>query len=184
MAHIRVIGPKEADGELKETYDRIRKQRGAIANVHAIHSLHPKTMQTHIDFYVSVLYGKSKLTRRERELIAVAVSHANGCDYCVQHHADAFARYEKNEAIVAGLRAKGDHGDLSSRDRALVFFAQGVTKRPDVTPQDDVERLRRVGLDDEQILMATLTAAYFKFVNRVVLTLDVDMEQVEAEYNY
>lgn len=184
MARIDIIPPSQATGELKETYARIQEQRGAIANVHAIHSLRPKTMQTHIDFYVSVLYGKSKLSRRERELIAVAVSHANGCDYCIQHHADAFARYEKNTEVVDRLLTVGDHPDLSSRDRALIFFAQGVTKRPGVTADDDVKRLRDAGLDDEQILMATLTAAYFNFVNRVVLTLDVDLEGVQSEYNY
>lgn len=184
MARIQVIPPEDADGELKRTYDAIREKRGAIANVHAIHSLHPTTMTTHIDFYLSVLYGRSRLKRAEREAIAVAVSHANECGYCVKHHADALSKHLKDDRLVQALSEGRDDPDLSRRIRALVRFAVKVTLRPGASEDTDIDALREVGLDDEQILMATLTAAYFNFVNRVVLTLDVGLEDVEAEYDY
>jgi len=184
MPRIQVIPPDEATGRLKEIYDEVKQKRGAIANVHAIHSLHPETMRTHIDFYMSVLYAKSGLSRQERETIAVAVSQANGCAYCVAHHVDALSRYQKDEGILNSLRAGQDHASLSERERAIISFARRLTLAPASSREQGIGELRSAELTDEEILMATLTAAYFNFVNRVVHCLGVEEEHQPASYNY
>ncbi len=184
MAYIRVIPPSEATDELKAVYERVRQRRGAIANVHAIHSLNAPTMEAHIDFYVSVMFGASGLSRRERETVAVTVSHANQCAYCVSHHADALSRHQKDQAVVEDLRARGRSERLTRREQALVAHAVQLTLNPNAVGEADVQRLREAGLGDEEILTATLTAAYFNFVNRVVLGLGVELENVSAAYKY
>jgi uncharacterized peroxidase-related enzyme len=183
MPRIPVIHPDEATGELKAVYDDVQQRRGAVANVLRIQSLHPETLRTHLDMYMSILYGRSGLSRAERETIAVAVSAANGCKYCVKHHADALSKYQKDKAIVAAL-AEGQQPVLGTRESALVAFARQVTLQPASMADSHVQLLRDAGLNDEEILMATLTAAYFNFVNRVVHTLGVDLEAHEAVYKY
>lgn len=184
MAFIQVVPPEQAEGELKDVYERVRKTRGSIANVHAIHSLQPRTMETHIDFYVSVMFGPSGLSRQERETIAVAVSHANKCAYCVSHHGDALARHQKDGAIVDELRRNGRSDRLSDREKALVDHAIRLTLSPRTVTADDAQRLRKRGFGDEEILTATLTAGYFNFVNRLVLGLGVELETAPAAYKY
>lgn len=182
MAFIRIVSPEEADGELREIYGRIRQKRGSIANVHAIHSLNPRTMEAHIDFYLSVMFGRSGLSRRERETIALAVSHANQCTYCVGHHADALARYQKDASILGDLRQSGRSTRLSPREQALVDYAVQLTNRPQSMSRQHTDRLWESGFNDEEILTATLAAAYFNFVNRLVLGLGVDFEKAPAAY--
>jgi uncharacterized peroxidase-related enzyme len=185
MPHIEVVPPERAEGELAAVYAEVLRKRGALANVHRIHSLQPRTLATHIDFYLSVLFGPSGLSRRERETIAVAVSQSNGCDYCVEHHADALGRHQKDAATIADLKRDGDSGRLTPRERALVQYARKLTQSPTAVGRSDVDALRAVGLADEEILMANLTASYFNFVNRVVLGLGVELEdEASGPYKY
>jgi alkylhydroperoxidase/carboxymuconolactone decarboxylase family protein YurZ len=46
-----------------------------------VHSIHPVALSTHFDLYRELMFGRSDLSRKERETIAVTVSVANGCDY-------------------------------------------------------------------------------------------------------
>ena len=46
-----------------------------------IHSVHPATMRHHYDLYIELMRRRGALTRIQREMIAVAVSAANGCHY-------------------------------------------------------------------------------------------------------
>ena len=81
MAWIRTIGKAEADGELSRLYDKIAPGDEGVDNVLGIHSLHPRTLRDHLMLYRTLMYGDGPLPRRERELVAVAVSSANRCHY-------------------------------------------------------------------------------------------------------
>lgn len=184
MPHIRVIPPEEATGELQTLYEEVRRRRGSVANVYQIHSLRPDTMETHMGFYLSILYGPSGLSRLEREAIAVVVSRANRCEYCVGHHSEALAKYEKNADLVRRLGQGERPADLPPRLRALLDFADRLTRSPQADSKAAVEALREAGLSDEEILTATLTASYFNFVNRLVSGLGVEPETAKLEYKY
>lgn len=80
---IRVIEPEEATGRLREVYEETARNRGRLAQIHKIHSLNPESLSAHMGLYLTLMFGSSPLSRRERELIGVAVSRANGCRYCV-----------------------------------------------------------------------------------------------------
>lgn len=81
MAWIEVIDEEEADGQLREMYERMRDPRGPVDNILKIHSLDPPTLRAHFDLYKTVMHSHSALSRREREMVAVVVSAANRCHY-------------------------------------------------------------------------------------------------------
>lgn len=81
MAWIKVIDEEQAEGPLREAYDGVSNARGGVANILKIHSLHPKVMTAHLALYRELMFGRSELTRAEREMIAVSVSVANHCHY-------------------------------------------------------------------------------------------------------
>lgn len=81
MAWIRVIGESEAEGELAESYRRHREPSGQVDNILKIHSLNPRSLETHFELYEHLMRGPSGLSRAERELIALAVSRENDCHY-------------------------------------------------------------------------------------------------------
>src|SRR3989304_4781713 len=100
MPYIKTIEPNEATNELKEIYSKVVGERGKLSNILKIHSLLPKTMLTHLDLYKSIMFDKSDLKREDKELIAIVVSSANKCDYCVNHHAEALKYYWKDDKKV------------------------------------------------------------------------------------
>jgi uncharacterized peroxidase-related enzyme len=81
MSWIKVIDETEADEKLKHSYDEVRGERGTVANILKIHSVHPEVMTAHLHLYRELMFGRSELTRAEREMIAVAVSVVNHCHY-------------------------------------------------------------------------------------------------------
>ena len=81
MSWIKVIDETEADETLKQSYDEVRAGRGVVANILKIHSVRPEVMTAHLHLYRELMFGRSELTRPEREMIAVAVSVVNGCHY-------------------------------------------------------------------------------------------------------
>lgn len=81
MAWIRVIDEPDASGELGDAYGTAKSRRGQVANILKIHSVHPGALVRHLELYVELMFGRSELTRAEREMIAVAVSTANHCHY-------------------------------------------------------------------------------------------------------
>lgn len=81
MTWITTIGEDKAEGELKTIYDGLRSKAGAVGNILTVHSLSPAILKTHLEFYGAVMHSPGELSRRHREMIAVAVSAANHCHY-------------------------------------------------------------------------------------------------------
>jgi uncharacterized peroxidase-related enzyme len=182
---IRVIRENEAKGELNRDYEAVSSARGKAANIMRIHSLHPETMQTHLDLYRSLLYGHSPLPRRTRELIATVVSSLNSCDYCVAHHSSALEFYWKDPELVRRVAEDYHTVELSGKERAILEYAEKLTLTPSEMKEGDVERLRKAGLNDEEILDVALIVSYFGFVNRVALGLGVTFDENEVSgYQY
>ncbi|MFT5336638.1 MAG: putative peroxidase-related enzyme [Luteibaculaceae bacterium] len=177
MARIKVIQPQEAEGKLADIYSDLESSRGKIAEVHKIQSLRPESIVKHMDLYLEIMYTKSKLSRAKRELIAVVVSVANACTYCKTHHAAALNHYWKNDERIAQLLISFENVGLSDEELALCRFAQHLTLNPGHHENTDhTAALKKVGLPDEAILDTTLVVAYFNFVNRIVLSLGVQLE--------
>lgn len=82
IAWIRTIPEDEAEGLLKELYEKEwDPANNLVDNILKVHSLHPETLRAHVDMYRTVMYGKSAITRPEREMIGVLVSSINKCHY-------------------------------------------------------------------------------------------------------
>ncbi len=81
MAWIRVIEEKEAQGRLQELYSSLLGPGGKIDNILKIHSLNPASLQGHLGLYKALMWGRSPLSRAQREMIAVTVSALNQCHY-------------------------------------------------------------------------------------------------------
>ena len=186
MAYIKVIQPGEADKRLKEIYQDVIKHRGKLAEVHKVQSLNPETIVKHIDLYMSIMFGRSPLSRAQREMIGVVVSAANQCTYCVIHHGMALNHYWKDENKVAQLRLNLEGFQsrvpgMNTVDKLLCQYARDLTKEPGrANEENHVKPLKQAGLDDRAILDATLVIAYFNFVNRLVTGLGVTLEEEEV----
>jgi uncharacterized peroxidase-related enzyme len=174
MAWIEEIEVDDADGKLAEIYAELIEKRGKVANILKCHSLNAEAMRNHLDLYMTIMFGRSGLSRAEREAIAVVVSANNDCDYCVNHHAEALRRYIKDEETLALLSNADGLETLEPRLSNIVRHAEKLTSAPGAMTESDLGELRAVGLTDKDILDLTLVTAYFNFVNRIAQGLGVD----------
>jgi len=186
MANIKVVPFEEAEGRLREIYELLIEKRGKLADIHIVQSLNPESIMVHMDLYMTIMFGSSPLSREQRELMAVVVSVANKCVYCQKHHSAALNLYWKNADRVGQLLQHYEQAELSAKDIHLCAFAWSITRDPGKTGRETlIEDLRQSGFDDRAILDATLVVAYFNFVNRIVLALDVQPEKDAGEgYKY
>ena len=81
MAWIDTINERDADGSLKDQYAKLKNSRGGVDNILKIHSLNPESLDAHVRLYKTIMYGKSPISRVDREMIAVLVSSINQCHY-------------------------------------------------------------------------------------------------------
>ena len=180
MPWIGIVEEEDSTGKLKEIYDKIVKKRGKLSNIMKIHSLNPIAMEKHVDLYLSIMFGCSNLSRENRELIAVVVSSANKCPYCINHHAEALKHHWKNEEKLQKLIDDYKSVDLPEKIVRMLDYVFKLTKNPYDVNKIDVDNLKSIGFLDEDILNINLVTSYFNFVNRIALGLGVEFSDDEV----
>jgi uncharacterized peroxidase-related enzyme len=81
MSWIKIIDPEDARGGLKLEYDKAIKRAGRVFNILKVQSLNPENLRASMHLYLATMYGRSGLSRAEREMLATVVSQANHCFY-------------------------------------------------------------------------------------------------------
>jgi len=186
MAFIEIIEPEQADGKLKEIYEDLINKRGKLAEIHKIQSLNPESIVSHMDLYISLMFGKSPLKRAQREMLGVVVSAANRCRYCQLHHGEALNHYWKDQERVEQLRRNVDAVNLTEEDRLLCRLAVQLTENPEeINEEKHIMPLKQAGISERALLDAVLIISYFNFVNRIVMGLGVETDEEEMKgYKY
>ena len=81
MAWIRTVPESEATGIVKEEYDAGIKRAGRVYNIVKLFSIKPESLKAFSNQYEVAMFGPSKLSRAQREMIATVVSQINSCRY-------------------------------------------------------------------------------------------------------
>lgn len=94
----------------------------------------------------------------------------------MEAHAQDLRAQIEDEALVRAVKQDFRRADLSEADRALMEFAEKLTRTPWAMDPADLDRLRGQGFSDEMILDAVQVIAYFNYINRIADALGVDLE--------
>ncbi len=81
MAWIRLVEESDAHGLLARIYASATKRAGKIFQILRVQSNNPETLKASMNLYTTAMFGKSALSRVQREMLAVVVSRANECHY-------------------------------------------------------------------------------------------------------
>ena len=81
MAWIKTVSESEATGAIKAEYKAGTERAGRVFNIVKLFSIKPESLRGFIDMYKTVMFGPSKLSRAQREMIATVVSRVNSCRY-------------------------------------------------------------------------------------------------------
>lgn len=84
MPYIKTVPPAEATGKLKDIYQSgagPSAAKGKVSMIRQVQSLNPEVLGAWRALDVGIMQGESRITRRQREMIATVVSATNSCSY-------------------------------------------------------------------------------------------------------
>lgn len=84
MPHLKIVAPGAATGKLKDVYESgsgPSAARGRVSMIRQVQSLNPDALAAWRELDVAIMRGESRITRRQREMIATVVSATNDCSY-------------------------------------------------------------------------------------------------------
>lgn len=146
---------------------------GFVPNVLQAYAWHRDKFAGFTALYNDLMLGDSGLSKLEREMIAVTVSSANHCYYCLTAHGAAVRQLSGDpklgEQMVMNYRA----ARLSKKQRAMLDFAWSLTKHPDEVDEEYRQALRNAGWSDREIWDIAAVAAFFNMSNRMSAATDM-----------
>lgn len=174
--HVMALPVPEAetlDADHRAYFDKCVEKLGFVPNVLRAYSARPKKLSTFIALYNELMLGESRLSKLEREMIAVVVSAANRCYYCLVAHGQAVRRLSGDPELGEMLAMNYRVARLEPRQRAMLDFAWALTTNPSAVGDADRERLRDAGFSDEEIFDIADVAGFFNMSNRVASGVDM-----------
>jgi uncharacterized peroxidase-related enzyme len=164
--------PDEAElpDDLRGLFRAARERIGFVPNVFRAYSFRPERLSAWFAHFRSVMEGTPGLTEAEREMIAVVVSMANGCLYCLVAHGAALRQAWGDPVMADRITLDWRRADaLTDRQRAICSMAEKVTRSPVECEESDLEALRAHGLSDADVWDVIEVAAMYNFTNRLAL---------------
>lgn len=123
--------------------------------------------------YNDLMLADSGLSKLEREMIAVVVSSINKCFYCLTAHGAAVRQLSGDPKLGEMMVMNWRVADLSGRHRAMLAFAEKVTKSSAEVAEYDRESLRDAGFSDRDIWDIANVTGFFNMTNRVASATDM-----------
>lgn len=180
MIWIKVIPEHEATGELKKIYREIRERRRAELTAgppfrpYMLHSLNPKAMWHISEFRNEIFCGKSRLTTAQRKMISAVTSAALQCSFCTLTHAEFLRTDTGDDLMVEQLKKDWRQAQLGKDEYAMLEYVEKLTLTPSSMTKSDIEKLRKAGWTDRDILDIVQICAYMNFRTRVVDALGLE----------
>ena len=144
--------PETAPAPAGEALAGIRKAWGFIPNLHATLAEAPTVLQGYDTLFG--LAGKGTLTPAEQQVVFIAASRENECEYCVSGHSVLAAHAGLDKEAIAALREAGTIAD--ARLQALHGFATAIVARRGHLAPEEVEAFLGAGFTRAQVLEVVL----------------------------
>lgn len=146
---------------------------GLVPNVLTAHAFDIDKLNAFTALYNDLMLGDSALTKLEREMIAVVVSSINRCWYCQVAHGAAVRELSGNPALGEAMVMNWRAADITARQRAMLRFAEKLTKASAEIEEDDRQALREHGFSDRDIWDIANVAGFFNMSNRVASAVNM-----------
>jgi uncharacterized peroxidase-related enzyme len=153
--------------DLRERILVVREKTGFVPNVFLTLAHRPDELRAFLAYHDALMEKDSGLTKAEREMIVVATSNANNCQYCVVAHGAILRIRAKDPLIADQVAINYRKADLTPRQNAMLDFAMKVSQDSGSIGDEDFEALRGHGFSDEDIWDIGAVAALFSLSNRM-----------------
>ena len=171
--HVSALGVPDPDGlddDLKAIWAKCVEKLGFVPNVFNTYSLRPQRLRNFMGMYNEIMLSQSGLSKLEREMVAVVVSSANRCYYCLVAHGAAVRTLSGDPELGEMLAMNYRVARLDPRQRTMLDFTWKLTTTPHLVDDADRDALSQQGLSEEDIFDLSETIALF---NRMASATDM-----------
>jgi uncharacterized peroxidase-related enzyme len=165
--------PGALEEDLRAAYAKCVEKLGFVPNVLQAYSLRPQKLRNFMAMYNELMLAPSGLSKLEREMVAVVVSSANRCYYCLVAHGQAVRKLSGDAELGEMMAFNYRVAKLDRRQRAMLDFAWKLTTTPHEVGDADRALLREIGLSAADIFDLAETVAFFNLSNRMAYALDM-----------
>ena len=161
--------PEMADipDDIRELILSVQEKSGFVPNVFLALAARPAEFRAFIAYHDALMEAEGNLTKAEREMIVVATSSYNQCQYCVVAHGAILRIRAKDPLIADQIVANYRKADITLKQRVMLDFALKVAKEANAVSEADFELLRSHGFNDDDIWDITAITGLFGFSNRM-----------------
>lgn len=157
----------ELPTDIREIIEAVHEKAGFIPNVFLALAHRPDELRAFMAYHDALMEKPGNLTPAEREMIVVATSAINQCQYCIIAHG-AILRIRAKHALIADqIAINYRKADITERQKAMLAFAQRVTSESHTIEQTDFDTLAQHGFTQDDIWDITAIAAFFGMSNRL-----------------
>lgn len=153
--------------DIRERLLAVEQKAGFIPNVMRVLARRPAEFRAFMAYHDALMEGDSGLTKAEREMIVVATSGANHCQYCVVAHGAILRIRAKNPLIADQIATNYRQADITPRQRAILDYAMKVSRQSSEVTQADRDIAKEAGLSDEDLWDIASISAFFAMSNRL-----------------
>jgi uncharacterized peroxidase-related enzyme len=162
-----VPGEDELPDNLRGLFNKAREKLGFVPNVFRTYSFRPERLSAWFAHYKQLHEPTANLSAAEREMIAVAVSMANGCLYCLVSHGAALREALGDPIQADRITLDYKRAGLDAKMEAVLDFAVMLTEDPHASESADLAYLQTFGLTLEEVWDVIEIAAMYNFTNRM-----------------
>ncbi|MGC2777699.1 MAG: peroxidase-related enzyme [Bradyrhizobium sp.] len=145
----------------------VQDKSGFVPNVFLTLAHRPDEFRAFFAYHDALMDKDGGLTKAEREMIVVATSSANQCQYCVIAHGAILRIRAKNPVIADQVAINYRKADITPRQRAMLDFAMKVALEAQTVGDADFKTLAGHGFNDDDIWDIAAIAAFFALSNRM-----------------
>ena len=158
---------KDIPEDIRSRILAVQEKSGFVPNVFLALAHRPDEFRAFFAYHDALMEKEGGLTKAEREMIVVATSNANQCQYCVVAHGAILRIRAKNPLVADQVAVNYRKADITPKQKAMLDFAMKVCLRSGEIDDADFERLRGHGFTDEDIWDIGGISAFFGLSNRM-----------------
>ena len=145
----------------------VQEKSGFVPNVFLALAYRPEEFRAFFAYHDALMDKEGGLSKAEREMIVVATSSANQCQYCVIAHGAILRIRAKNPLVADQIAVNYRKADITARQRAMLDFAMKVALEAHLISEADFAAVASHGFGDEDIWDIAAISAFFALSNRI-----------------
>ncbi len=158
---------KDLPDDVRDKILAVQEKSGFAPNVFLALAHRPEEFRAFMAQHDALMDKSEGLSKAEREMIVVATSNANGCQYCVVAHGAILRIRARNPLIADQVAINYRKADITPRQTAMLDFAMKVSRQSDEIVDGDFDALRAHGFSDDEIWDIGAISAFFAMSNRL-----------------